>query len=271
MNILEREEQKYRMAAALSALIFAFAFIGLLSVIVMLLEDASGESPIGSILLGMGSSTNIYPFTIQNIMWFLFFLGASELWVRYNRATHETAQLRKNVLPENEADMLRAKDLAPIFNQMVEDKNSRCFFVQRLSQRVILQFQGSQSIGQAGSLLNSSLELMQHELDLKYNMLRYIVWLIPTIGFIGTVIGISQALSVAGVMPPVEDTAAIQGWVANITIKLAIAFNTTLVALVMSATLVYFLHLVQAREELALNGAGQYCLDNLINRLYVKV
>jgi hypothetical protein len=27
-------------------------------------------------------------------------------------------------------------------------------------------------------------------------------------------------------------------------------------------------HIVQAAEEKALNDAGQYCLDNLINRLY---
>ena len=29
-------------------------------------------------------------------------------------------------------------------------------------------------------------------------------------------------------------------------------------------------HIAQGREEGALNHAGQYCLDNLINRLYEK-
>jgi hypothetical protein len=32
--------------------------------------------------------------------------------------------------------------------------------------------------------------------------------------------------------------------------------------------LVFIQNLVQGREENALNKAGQYCLDNLINRLY---
>ena len=50
--------------------------------------------------------------------------------------------------------------------------------------------------------------------------------------------------------------------------RLAVAFNTTLLALVMSAVLVLIQHLVQAREEGVLNEVGQYCLDNLINRLY---
>ena len=39
-------------------------------------------------------------------------------------------------------------------------------------------------------------------------------------------------------------------------------------ALVMAAILVLIQHIVQAREEGALNEVGQYCLDNLINRLY---
>ena len=41
-----------------------------------------------------------------------------------------------------------------------------------------------------------------------------------------------------------------------------------MVALVESAILVFLLHLVQEREESALNDAGDYTLRNLINRLY---
>ena len=45
------------------------------------------------------------------------------------------------------------------------------------------------------SVMNSSLELIAHRLDLRYSMLRYLVWLLPTLGFIGTVVGIAGALS----------------------------------------------------------------------------
>ena len=46
------------------------------------------------------------------------------------------------------------------------------------------------------------------------------------------------------------------------------AFSTTLLALVMASILVFLQNIIQGREETALNRAGQYCLDNLINRLY---
>jgi hypothetical protein len=48
---------------------------------------------------------------------------------------------------------------------------------------------------------------------------------------------------------------------------MSIAFNGTFIALLLSAVLVYIMHLAQQREEKALNNSAQYCLDKLINRL----
>ena len=80
-----------------------------------------------------------------------------------------------------------------------------------------------------------------------------------TIGFVGTVVGIGATL--AAVDPTSPD-------LQELTARLAVAFNTTLVALVMSAVIVFMMHAVQLREESALNDAGTYTLRNLINRLY---
>ena len=96
-------------------------------------------------------------------------------------------------------------------------------------------------------------------------MVRYIIWAIPALGFIGTVMGISLALAYRRRGRPAGPEPALP----ELTKQLAVAFDTTLLALVMSAVLVLVQHVVQAYEERALNQAGQYCLDNLINRLYV--
>ena len=42
------------------------------------------------------------------------------------------------------------------------------------------------------------MDLFLHEIDLRYSMIRYVVWVIPSLGFIGTVIGISLALAYRG-------------------------------------------------------------------------
>ena len=105
---------------------------------------------------------------------------------------------------------------------------------------------------------------MQHEVDGRYSLLRYLVWVIPTIGFIGTVVGIATALGEAGDTQDFQDPALL----GELTRNLGVAFYTTMLALVQSAILVLAQSVTQAREEGALNRAGQYCLDNLINRLY---
>ena len=102
-----------------------------------------------------------------------------------------------------------------------------------------------------------------HEIDLRYSILRYLTWLIPSLGFIGTVMGIMFALQYAGV-PANADA---EDFLYQVTSRLGVAFTTTLLALIMSAVLVLIQSLVQSKEERALNEAGQYCLDNLILRI----
>jgi len=119
----------------------------------------------------------------------------------------------------------------------------------------------SKSIDQVIAVFNSSVDILSHRIDLNYQVLRYLIWLIPTIGFIGTVIGISVALE--GIDPIKPDLKAV-------TDRLGIAFYTTIVALVESMIIYFFQNLVQLREESALNGAASYCLKNLINRMYIS-
>ena len=259
------DETTVRVCAAGAGILAGAIFVALLS---LALQPIPNEISAGGILLDRASG--IYPFTIQNLMWLLFFIGLGDLVVRFVRGGKELRQVRLKLLPEDEETMLRAKDLGDIYMEVRPTPLAETGFLQRLIARIILNFQSSRSVSQANALLNSSLELLQHEIDLKYSMMRYLVWLIPTLGFIGTVVGIAMALGEAGNMPNVQEADALGGWMKSLTGSLALAFNTTLVALLLSAVLVFLMHIAQGREETALNRAGQYCLDNLINRLYEK-
>lgn len=240
--------------------------ISLLVILVMSYLFGNPESIAGEILLDRHTESFPYPFTIQNSMWVMFFVGCGELWVRFAESSKQLGELRKQYLPEDESSMLRAQDLGAIYQRIRASDGGRKFYLQRLITRCVLQFQASHSVDQANSLFNSSLELFQHELDLRYSMLRYLVWLIPTLGFIGTVVGIAFALNyAAGVENPQDPTL-----LAEISSRLGVAFYTTLLALIQSAVLMFGLHIAQDRDEMSLNLSGQYCLDNLINRLYEK-
>jgi biopolymer transport protein ExbB/TolQ len=197
------------------------------------------------------------------VMWIVFGVGFSELWVRNRVSKRGMNVLKRQYLPEDQETLLRAEDLGQYYRLATSDPKTKGCFLNRLLTRVILQFQSSRSVDQSNALLNSSLELYLHEIDLRYNMLRYIVWVIPTLGFLGTVIGIAIALESIALMRPDDENL-----LRVLTSKLGTAFFTTLLALAMSGILVFFMHIVQGREERALNQSGQYCLDNLINRLY---
>jgi hypothetical protein len=207
------------------------------------------------------NSPFFYPFTIQNLMHLLLFAGIAEVLVRWLATRHEAGLMAGHLLPEDPRVVLQSHDLPAIRAQVVGRYDGERGLLPGLIDLCILQFQSSRSVDQVVSVLNSSLELLAHRLDLRYALLRYLVWVIPTIGFIGTVIGIALALNL------IDPSAGTQP-LGEIAQALGIAFYTTLVALVESALLVLLLNLVQTREERVLNQAGHYTLVTLVNRLY---
>ncbi len=241
-------------------LIYLAAAIGFIAAI-----DATQTEDVKALLLDRERST--WPFTVQNVMWVIFAFGAAELTIRFLDARAERAELTAGHLPEDERTILQGPELrltyARIRDAVTEEPARAQRFLPRLIQRVVAQFQTTRSVEQSAAIMNSSLELYLHEVDIRYNMIRYVVWAIPALGFIGTVIGISLALNFASTVDLQDPSLLVE-----LTKRLGVAFNTTLLALMMSLVLVFFQHKIQAFEERVLNESGQYCLDNLINRLY---
>ena len=241
--------------AAILALVAGCVFILVLTLIFP--EDSFGAA---LLLEHSHDSPFPYPFTIQNMIHLLFFVGLGELFVRARVGSWETAQLHAHFLPEDEADVLRIEDLGSIRRRVASRFDGDNGFLASLINMAVLQLQSTRSIDQAVSVLQTSLGLLESKVEQRYAMVRYLAWVIPTMGFIGTVSHLGNALRL--VNPDHLDISAV-------TTALAIAFNTTLVALIESAILVLIQHVVQTREDAAVGSAGEYCLKNLINRLYV--
>lgn len=185
----------------------------------------------------------VYPFTIQNLMHLFFAAGLGELYLRWQVARRESGFLREGLLPEDYETVLQSHNLPAIRQRVAGRSDGEHGFLPGLVELCILQFQASRSVDQTVSVLNSALGLLSERVEL-----RYIVWVIPTIGFIGTVLGISLSLTQLDATHPD---------LSRVTAALGMAFYTTLVALVESALLVLLFHLVQTREEQAVNDAGR--------------
>lgn len=229
----------------------------------------------GSLVFGKGSALavflfdyteksffwQVYPLTIQNIMYVMVAMGLADLYVRWRATQRERVYLAMKLLPEDDTTMLRIEELGPIRRRVAELKADDDAFLPRLIDLSVLQLLTSRSLEQTVAVFTSTLELISHRVDLSYQTMRFLVWFIPTTGFIGTVVGISLALE------GLRDGKINFGVVTS---GLAIAFYTTIIALVLSAVLVFLQNVIQRREELTLNRAADYCLRNLINRVYTK-
>jgi biopolymer transport protein ExbB/TolQ len=94
------------------------------------------------------------------------------------------------------------------------------------------------------------------------SMIRYIAWAIPSIGFLGTVRGIGDALSQAH--------QAIEGNIFGVTRSLGVAFNSTLIALLASLLLMFILHQLQLLQERFILDTEDYCEEKLTQRLHAN-
>ena len=100
--------------------------------------------------------------------------------------------------------------------------------------------------------------LEQEQASGRFTLTRYILYLLPVIGFIGTVEGISKALmNISKVLPMVKDLDGFMNNLTGVTSALQIAFDSTLLALFLSAALMLVQTLVYRRAE-DLLGVGRH-------------
>jgi len=107
--------------------------------------------------------------------------------------------------------------------------------------------------------IQTSVESLTMQLEVENSTIRYLIWAIPSIGFIGTVRGIGQALSQAD--------EALAGDITNMTASLGVAFNSTLVALLASIVLMLFLHHLQRAQDRRIVDIRNYCEEFLVKRI----
>ncbi len=92
-----------------------------------------------------------------------------------------------------------------------------------------------------------------------YSTLRIIIWAIPILGFLGTVIGITVAI--ASLSPN-----ALEQSMSEVTAGLGVAFDTTAEALALTMVLMFAKSLVERVEDRLLSGVDARICDELVGR-----
>ncbi len=124
------------------------------------------------------------------------------------------------------------------------------------------RFSSTRNVQDVSNAVKSVCDSESERLDSELSMVRYIAWAIPSIGFIGTVRGIGDALGQA--------YKAVEGDIAGVTASLGVAFNSTFVALVISIIIMFLMHQLQLIQERLVLDAQSYADQRLIRHMQVR-
>ena len=126
----------------------------------------------------------------------------------------------------------------------------------------------SPSVTQLMEVNRESSGLDQEHMAGRFTLTRYILYLLPVIGFIGTVEGISKALmNISRVLPMVKNLDGFLTNLTSVTSALQIAFDSTLLALFLSAALMLVQTLVFRRSEDLLARVDRWVVDHVLPRV----
>lgn len=156
-----------------------------------------------------------------------------------------------SILPEDTEEFARPVQALPREQQQL--------LIPRALTAALSRFQSTHNVADASNAVREVCETEADRLDSELSMVRYIAWAIPSIGFIGTVRGIGEALGQAH--------KAVEGDIAGVTVSLGVAFNSTFIALVISIVVMFLSHQLQLLQERQVLDAHHYCDDKLLRHL----
>ncbi|MCY3812278.1 MAG: MotA/TolQ/ExbB proton channel family protein [Gammaproteobacteria bacterium] len=159
-----------------------------------------------------------------------------------------------SILPEDTREYSRPLQALP--------EDVRQNLLPRALLAALQRFASTRNVQDVSTAVRAVCETESDRLDSELAMVRYIAWAIPSIGFIGTVRGIGQALGQA--------YRAVEGDIAGVTESLGVAFNSTFVALIISIFVMLLMHLLQLVQERLVLDTQHYCDDFLIRHMQVR-
>lgn len=238
--------------------IFISILMAVVLMAILVVIGGAGEKP-ARIIVMLGG--DLPAGLIQGATYFLFFWGILEVAAISKKLRYEEQAFDRHFLVEDKEWLYSAEDAYQL-KQKLEEKNKQIHFqLVDLAIMVCLKYRISKSSSEALSVLESESANMNAEVESDQSFIRYISWAIPSVGFIGTVLGIASSLGYA------NEASSPEG-IEKVTSALAVAFDTTLVALFLSIILMLAIHALQKRQDDLYTRMRTYVLHNLINRLY---
>jgi biopolymer transport protein ExbB/TolQ len=205
------------------------------------------------------------------VMTFLFSWSAVIILLKISKLRFQKRAMKLRIVPSGNDFVLSVATVEQVFDEMRRQVDDPRKFV--LFNRVQVALSNLRNLGRVtdvDEMLRTQGELDESSMDTSYALIRGFIWAIPVLGFIGTVMGLSEAVGGFGsVLAETADPKALAQSLRLVTAGLSTAFETTLLALLFALALQLVVTFLHKNEEEFLDECAEYCQRELVSKLRI--
>lgn len=199
----------------------------------------------------------------------LFVLALTILFIKWRKLAFQKKAFGVELIPVGNNFALTSETALDVIKTLSEsvDDPKRFVLFNRI-ERALLNLKNVGNVSDVSEMLRAQAENDESHMDSSYGILSGIIWVIPILGFIGTVVGLSGAIGGFGAVLNTDATvSSLRDSLAPVTSNLGIAFDTTFVALVLAMVIQMLMTFLRKQEEMFLDACRDYAHVNIISRL----
>lgn len=199
----------------------------------------------------------------------LFVLALMILFIKWRKLAFQKKAFGVELIPVGNNFALTSETALDVIKTLSEsvDDPKRFVLFNRI-ERALLNLKNVGNVSDVSEMLRAQAENDESHMDSSYGILSGIIWVIPILGFIGTVVGLSGAIGGFGAVLNTDATvSSLRDSLAPVTSNLGIAFDTTFVALVLAMVIQMLMTFLRKQEEMFLDACRDYAHVNIISRL----
>lgn len=201
---------------------------------------------------------------IQSITFIILFVFIQISITRYYINIYRNSEIMRYLLKTRKGDESDTSVINRIAYPEGQKRNEVISAPRQIAGEAHLWLEKNASLSEIPSLLSSKADSIRKIWETEYQPLKYLIWLIPTVGFIGTIVGIGLAMIETGGLASTDNLVQSESRGA-VSSRIGLAFDTTLLALILSACANLIFHDIYARENSTLSRSRDF-ISNIISK-----
>lgn len=195
---------------------------------------------------------------LKLVAYIAFLYGILDLRDKNKGLRCEEQAFQLPVLPQQDQMVLTPDDVTDIKLSVIGlEKKGYSYELLSYIKKAATQYRNENSVSDTLGVLDSQMDAGKNQREGSLETVRYIIQTIPMLGFIGTIVELTNSLNL------------LEKGLNLVRAAMSGAFDATLVALLLTILLTFFYHDYIGKLDVYYARVKSYILDNLISRIYI--